>query len=336
VKEKYSEPRRTEIISKTEKVTIEDLIEEEEMLITVTKNGYIKRSPLSVFRKQQRGGKGVKGMTARDGDYIKDIFIASTHHYILIFTKKGRVFWLKVYDIPELGTSSKGQAISFLVSISEEDGFQTALAVKDFPEKSYLVMSTKKGFIKKTALSEFSSPRSSGLIAVTIDKDDDLIGVNIVEKGNDILLASRQGKSIRFPEKGVRPMGRTARGVRGINLKGDDYLVGMSILTGKEISLMTVTERGYGKQTDLKEFSSQSRGGSGVIAVNVSKKNGPVTDIMPLAAGDEFLLVSATGKAIRIKEADIPKIGRNTQGVRIMNLTGDDLVVGAAKVREDV
>jgi DNA gyrase subunit A len=336
IKEKYGDPRRTEIISKTEELSIEDLIEEEEMVITVTKNGYVKRTPLSVFRQQNRGGKGVKGMATRDGDYVNDVFVTSTHHFILILTKKGKLYWLKVYDIPELGAVSKGQAIVNLVHMDPDDAFATATAVKEFPEDNYLMMATRAGYIKKTSLSEFATPRSNGIIAVTVDDDDELIGLGVSHGSNDILIASRQGKCIRFNEDDVRPMGRSARGVKAITLRKEDYVVGMSILSGEEKGIMTITDKGFGKQTVLDEYSPQSRGGSGLININVTAKNGPVMEILLVKEEDEVLFVSASGKAIRLRASNVPKYGRNTQGVRIMELDKDDHIVGVAKITENI
>jgi DNA gyrase subunit A len=306
------------------------------MVITVTRNGYIKRSPLSVFRKHNRGSKGTKGMATRDGDFVEDIFIASTHHYILILTEKGRLFWLKVYDIPELSASSKGQAIANLIQIGDEDAIATATAVTEFNDDEYLIMVTRNGFVKKTTLSEFSSPRSSGIIAISVDSDDRLIGSGTSDGSNEILIASRMGKAIRFSEEDVRPMGRAARGTKAMNLGKGDFIVGMSILSGEDLSLLTITENGFGKKTFLKEYSSQSRGGSGRININVSKRNGPVTGIMLVKDSDELLVVSASGKALRTKAKDIPSYGRNTQGVKIMDVDGEDNVVGAAKISESI
>jgi len=336
VKEKYADPRRTEIISETEELTIEDFIEEEEMVITVTMNGYIKRTPLSVFRKHNRGGKGTKGMATRDGDFVKDIFITSTHHYILILTQKGKIFWLKVYDIPELSSSSKGQAIVNLIQIDKDDSVATATAVREFKEDEYLIMVTRNGYIKKTTLSEFSSPRPSGIIALNVDADDRLMGVAPSDGANEILIASRMGKAIRISEEDVRPMGRSARGARVMNLGKGDFIVGMSILAGEDFTLLTITEKGFGKRTQLKEYARQSRGGSGRINVKVTKRNGPVTSIMLVQDSDELIVVSASGKALRMKAKDIPRYGRNTQGVKIMDVDGDDRLVGAAKISESI
>lgn len=336
IREKFADPRRTEILKKTDDLTIEDFIEVEDMVITFSKKGYVKRTPLSVFRKQGIGGKGVKGMTTHDEDYVRDVFIASTHHYILIFTEKGKLFWLKVYDVPEQASSSFGQAIVNLVPIDEGDAVATVIATQDFPEDKYLVMVTRKGLIKKTQLSEFSSPRSNGIIALGVDKDDKMKGVCISDGKNEIILATRLGKAIRFSEDGVRPMGRTARGVKAINLKKEDLIVGMSIPTGKENALLTVMERGFGKRTKLEEYSPHSRGGSGMINVNVTKKNGPVIEILLVKDDDELLVISAVGKTLRMKAKDVPVYGRNTQGVRIIGLGDDDSLVGAAKVTENI
>jgi DNA gyrase subunit A len=336
IREKYADPRRTEILKRTEDLTIEDFIEVEDMVITFSKKGYVKRTPLSVFRKQGIGGKGVKGMTTHDEDYVRDVFIASTHHYILIFTERGKLFWLKVYDVPEQASSSFGQAIVNLVPIDEGDAVATVIATQEFPEDKYLVMVTQRGLIKKTQLSEFSSPRSNGIIALGVDKDDRMKGVSISDGKNEIILATRLGKVIRFPEDGVRPMGRTARGVKAINLKKDDLIVGMSIPSGKENALMTVMERGFGKRTKLEEYSPHSRGGSGMINVNVTKKNGPVIEILLVKDDDELLVISAAGKTLRMKAKDVPLYGRNTQGVHIIGLGDDDSLVGAAKVTDNI
>lgn len=336
IRDKFADARRTEILKKTEDLTIEDFIEVEDMVITISSRGYIKRTPLSVFRKQGKGGKGVKGMTTRDEDYVKDLFIASTHHYILIFTEKGKLFWLKVYDIPEQASSSFGQAIVNLVPIDEGDAIATAVATHEFPEDKYLVMATQKGLIKKTQLSEFSSPRSNGIIALGVDAGDKVKGVCISNGKNEIILATRSGKVIRFSEEDVRSMGRTARGVKALSLKKEDLIVGMSIPSGKENALLTVMERGFGKRTKLEEYSSHSRGGSGMINVNVTAKNGSVIEILLVKDDDELLVISAAGKMLRMKAKDVPLYGRNTQGVRIIGLDNDDKLVGAAKVTEDI
>jgi len=306
------------------------------MVITFSKKGYVKRTPLSVFRKQGIGGKGVKGMTTHEEDYVRDVFIASTHHYILIFTERGKLFWLKVYDVPEQASSSFGQAIVNLVPIDDGDAVATVIATQEFPEDKYLVMVTQKGLIKKTQLSEFSSPRSNGIIALGVDKDDRMKGVCISDGKNEIILATRMGKVIRFPEDGVRPMGRTARGVKAINLKKEDLIVGMSIPSGKENALLTMMEHGFGKRTKLEEYSPHSRGGSGMINVNVTKKNGPVIEILLVNDDDELLVITAVGKTLRMKAKDVPLYGRNTQGVRIIGLGDDDSLVGAAKVTENI
>lgn len=336
IRDKYADARRTEILSKTDELTIEDFIEVEDMVITISRKGYIKRTPLSVFRKQGIGGKGVKGMTTHDEDFVKDLFIASTHHYILIFTEKGKLYWLKVYDIPEQASSSFGQAIVNLVPIDEGDSMATAVATKDFPEDRYLVMATQRGLIKKTQLSEFSSPRSNGIIALGVDAKDRVKGVCISDGKNEIILATRSGKVIRFSEEDVRPMGRTARGVKALNLKKEDIIVGMSIPSGQENALLTVMEKGFGKRTKLEEYSSHSRGGSGMINVNVTQKNGPVVEILLVKDDDELLVISASGKTLRMKAKDVPLYGRNTQGVRILGLGDDDSLVGAAKVTENI
>lgn len=336
IRDKYADARRTEILSKTDELTIEDFIEVEDMVITISRKGYIKRTPLSVFRKQGIGGKGVKGMTTHDEDFVKDLFIASTHHYILIFTEKGKLFWLKVYDIPEQASSSFGQAIVNLVPIDEGDSMATAVATKDFPEDQYLVMATQRGLIKKTQLSEFSSPRSNGIIALGVDAKDRVKGVCISDGKNEIILATRAGKVIRFSEEDVRPMGRTARGVKALNLKKEDVIVGMSIPSGQENALMTVMEKGFGKRTKLEEYSSHSRGGSGMINVNVTQKNGPVVEILLVKDDDELLVISASGKTLRMKAKDVPLYGRNTQGVKILGLGDEDSLVGAARVTENI
>ncbi len=334
IKEKYGDERRTIIKAKTEDLTIEDLIQEEEMVVTVSHRGYIKRNPISIYRAQRRGGRGKTGMIMRAEDFVEDLFIASTHNYVLIFTNSGKVYWLKVHEIPQVGRVARGQAITNLVNMSSDDRIAAILPVKEFEKGQFVVMATRKGVIKKTDLMSYSNPRAGGIIATSIDKGDELISVRLTAGSQQIFLTTRNGQAIRFEETDVRAMGRTARGVRGISLKKGDEVVSMAVLA-TDAPILTVTERGYGKRTSCEEYRMQSRGGTGIITIKVSGKNGPVVGAMQVTDADDIMLVTDSGKIIRSRAEEISIIGRNTQGVRLISLEKDETVVTVAKVVEE-
>ncbi|MBF0519259.1 MAG: DNA gyrase subunit A [Nitrospirae bacterium] len=332
IREKYADERRTEIVADASEISVEDLITEEEMVITVSHNGYIKRNPLSEYRRQRRGGKGSIGMETREEDYVKQLFIGSTHDHILFFTNLGRLYWLKIYQIPEAGRATKGKAIVNLLQLQSGEKLATALPVKGF-QSGYLMMFTKKGIVKKTQLSEFSNPRSKGVIAISIDDDDELIAVKMTDGRSDVIIGTQFGHAIRFNEDDVRDMGRGARGVIGIRLKSKDEVVSADV-TDDRSTLLTVTELGYGKRTKASEYSAQSRGGQGVISIKITEKGGKAVGLIQVRDDDEIMLITKAGKLIRTPAENIPVTGRNTQGVRIMDVGPENMIVGIGKSAE--
>jgi len=337
VREKFGDARRTEIIDESGELRIEDLIADEDMAITVTNTGYIKRTPISTYRAQRRGGKGRIGMRTREEDYVSHLFIASTHAYIMIFTYRGRAYWLKVHEVPDVGPGGKGKAIVNLVQFeSPEEKIAALLTVKEFPEeegRQFVVMGTRKGTVKKTDLSAFSNPRPSGLIAMGIEEGDAVIAVEVSDGAEQILIGTRNGMAIRFNETDVRPMGRSAYGVRGISLRDDDEVVAMEVVH-EGGTVLTVAQNGYGKRTELDEYRVQSRGGFGTINIQTSDRNGKVVGIAYVTDEDELMLISQQGMILRMKAGDIRSIGRATQGVRLIEMEEGDAVVSVAKLAE--
>jgi len=331
IKGKYGDERRTEIAEKTKEITIEDLITEEEMVITISHQGYIKRNPLSAYRSQRRGGKGLIGMETKEEDFVEQLFIGSTHDYMLFFTNLGRLYWLKIYQLPEAGRAAKGKAIVNLLQLSEGEYVSTALPVRHFRE-GYLVMFTKNGTVKKTALSAYSNPRGKGIIAISLVKDDELIAVRRTAGNNDLIMGTRKGLAIKFNEEDVRDMGRTARGVRGIRLRKDDEVVA-GIYAEEKTTILTVTENGYGKRTKIEDYPIRHRGGKGVISIKLTEKGRNVAGLLQVRDEDEVVMISSRGKLIRTTAENISIMGRNTQGVKLMD-TADDKVVSIAKVVE--
>ncbi|HTY61718.1 MAG TPA: DNA gyrase subunit A [Acidobacteriota bacterium] len=336
VQERYGDERRTQIVDEEVELTLEDLIADEDVVITVTHSGYIKRTAASLYHPQGRGGKGRIGMTTRDEDFIDHVFVASTHSYLLVFTNRGQVYWLKVYEIPDVGTAGKGKAIVNLVNMGKDEKIADIIAVKGFDTNEYVVMATHNGFVKKTALDEFGNPRSSGIIAISVPDDDELIGCQLTDGNFDVLLATRMGKAIRFSEKGVREMGRTARGVIGIRMTGEDRVVAMSAFKGPG-QFLTVTEKGFGKRTDVDEYPCQGRGGSGVINIKVGEKNGAVVNTCHVQEDTSVMLITAQGKLIQLYTEDI----RNTQtraavGVKCIELEEADYVASVTLVAGEV
>jgi DNA gyrase subunit A len=335
VKDKFGDPRRTEIIGQTAEITLEDTIVEEDMVVTISHTGYIKRSAVSLYRAQRRGGKGKTGMKTKEEDFVEQLFIASTKDYMLYFTDAGRVYWLKVYEIPEGGRATRGKAIVNLLNLSPNEKISAIMPVKEFTEDRFIMMATRLGVVKKTPLLEYSHPRVGGIIAVNLDEEDKLITVALTDGKQDVLMASRNGKSIRFREADARPMGRVTRGVRGMTLEADDVVIGMEIvndMTGS--TLFTVTEHGFGKRTELTEYRRQSRGGKGVITIKTTERNGCVVDIKQVTDENDLMLITDQGKIIRMPVAGFSVIGRNTQGVRLMVTEEAERIVAVAKLAE--
>ncbi len=336
IRDKYGDDRRTDIIEDSTDFRIEDLIADEEVVITATQTGYIKRTALDEYRKQRRGGKGLIGMQTRDEDIVEHLFIANTHAYILIFSDKGKCYWLRVYDVPEVSRSSKGKSIANLVQMGEGEKIAALLRVQDFPDeedKRFIVMGTEQGTIKKTDLKAYSNPRTAGIIAIQIDDNDHLIAVAETDGTKDLVLGTRNGMAIRFSEQDARPMGRTAYGVRGINLREGDVVVAMEVVTS-DATLLTVCEKGHGKRTEVSEYRQQTRGGIGLKNIQTTDRNGAVVGIACVTDQHELLIVTEQGQIIRMPASGLRPIGRDTQGVRLIDLADGDKVVSIATLLE--
>ena len=335
VREQYGDDRRTEISADDSSVefSIEDLIAEEDMAISVSNTGYIKRTPITTYRSQRRGGKGRIGMRTREEDFVSHLFVASSHAYIMIFSDRGRAYWLKVHEIPDVGPGGKGKSIANLVSMEEGERIAAMLAVKEFEDDKFIVMGTRLGVVKKTALSAFSNPRAGGIIAMGVEPSDAVIAVQVTDGSGEVFIATRVGMAIRFAETDVRPMGRTAYGVRGISLRNDDYVVSMEVVKPGG-TLLTVTERGFGKRTEIDEYRVQSRGGVGIINIATTTRNGMVVGVAYVQDGDELLLITQQGMILRMATNDVRAIGRATQGVTLINIEDDDKVVSIARLDE--
>ena len=336
VKEQYGDERRTEIIEAPDEILPEDLIPEEEMVVTVTHSGYIKRNPVNLYRSQKRGGKGVRGITTIEEDFVSDLYLASTHDMFLFFTNRGKVFWRKVYEIPMVGRTARGKAIVNFLELAEDEKVAAILPVAsfDFDVEHYIFMVTKLGRVKKTSLNEFRRPLRKGKIALRINEGDEIISAVITSGKNEILLISENGMSIRFDERDVRPMGRVAAGVKGITLKRGDSVVGVEVLA-TNYSILAVTENGYGKRSSVDEYRLQKRGGKGIIAIKASERNGKIIGAMQVVEDDEVMLIASSGKIIRINMQNIRVIGRNTQGVRLINLKSGEKVVAMDMVASE-
>ena len=333
VRDKYGDDRRTVVIDGDGELSMEELIAEEDMAITVSNTGYIKRTAISTYRNQRRGGKGRIGMRTRAEDFVSHLFVASTHAYIMIFSDRGRAYWLKVHEIPDVGPDGKGKAIANLVSMEEGERIAAMLTVKEFEDDKFVVMGSRKGVVKKTALSSFSNPRAGGIIAMGVEEEDAVITVQLTDGSGEIFIGTRDGMAIRFEEGDVRSMGRAAYGVRGITLRDDDYVVAMEVVRPGG-TLLTVTERGYGKRTEIEEYRVQSRGGVGIINIQTSERNGPVVGVAYVQEGDELLVITQQGMILRMQTNDVRAIGRATQGVKLIDLEGDDRVVSIARLVE--
>jgi DNA gyrase, A subunit len=332
IRDKFADPRRSEITFDATKMEIEDLIADEDVVITVTHRGYIKRLPLNTYHSQRRGGRGVNGMSTGENDFVESLFIASTHHHILFFTSRGKVYRLRAHEIPEASRTAKGTAIVNLLSLAQDEKVTATIAVKEFKDQFNLLTATKNGIVKKTSLQDYDTKRSDGLIALTLDENDELIGVRLTKQDDDVVIATRLGLAIRFSEEDVRAMGRTARGVRGISLRKDDYVIAMDVVdkTASDLELLTVTENGFAKRSELSEFRIQGRGGKGIIGHRVTSKTGPLAAVKVVTADQELMVITDEGIVIRQEVSGISVQGRSAQGVTAMR-TGESKVVAVAK-----
>ncbi len=336
IKERYGDERRTEIVEEAQDLQLEDLIVEEDMVVTISHTGYIKRNAISLYRSQRRGGRGKTGMTTKEEDFVEHLFIASTHSYLLFFTDAGKVYWLKVHEVPQGGRMSRGKAIVNLLNLSGGEKITGILPVRNFEEGKNILMATKQGVIKKTDLMAYSNPRTGGIIALTLDPGDELISACLTDGTKEVLLSTRDGKAIRFKEEDARALGRTARGVRGITLEEGDGLVAMEIVSPQNqgASILSVTENGYGKKTVIDEYPLQSRGGKGVITIKTSARNGKMLGVQQITEQDDVMLITDKGKIIRLRGGEISVIGRNTQGVKLIELEPGEKVMALARLAE--
>jgi len=336
IRDKFGDERRTEITAEEGEIDIEDLIQEEESVITLTHFGYIKRLPVDTYKSQRRGGKGIMGLSTREEDFVENLFITSTHHYILFFTNKGKVYRLKAYQIPESGRHAKGTAIVNLLELDHDEKVTTVIPLAEYKEGLYLILATKNGLVKKTDLMEYDNIRKGGLTAVTLRENDELIGVRLTDGTQDLILVTRNGMAIRFNETDVRPLGRVSQGVRGIKLDEDDYVIGMGA-TIDNASLLVVTENGFGKRTELEEYKVQARGGKGILTYRVTERTGKLTGMKVVNDTDDVMLISDDGTIIRMNASEISLLGRATQGVTLMRVNDGNKVVSVARIiNEDV
>jgi DNA gyrase subunit A len=333
IQSEYGDSRNTELVEQTQEISIEDMIVEEDMVVTISKSGYIKRNPITLYQNQRRGGKGKTGMGTKEDDFVEHLFVASTHHTFMFFTNKGKVYWCKVYDIPQAGRMSLGKAIVNLLNFEVGEKLTTVLPVQEFEPGYHVLMATSNGLIKKTDLMAFSRPRVGGIIALNLMADDELIAARITDGSLNVFLGSLMGKSIRFHESNIRPSGRTSMGVRGMRLDAGDRIVAMEVLTHGQ-TLFAVTENGYGKRTSIDEYPVQKRGGKGVISIKTTERNGLVVSILLVDVENDLMLMTNIGKIIRMPIEGISVISRNTQGVKLMGLEADERIVGAARLAE--
>ena len=333
IRDAFGDERKTEIAEAAPEIRVEDLIAEEDMVVTITHTGYIKRNPISLYRSQHRGGKGKMGINVKEEDFVEDLFIASTHDYILFFTDAGKIHWMKVHELPQAGRITRGKAIVNLLHLGPEEKATTILSLKDFAKGKFVTFMTKRGTIKKTALEAYSNPRSGGIIAIHLDDEDELISAKLTDGKQYLFIGTKMGKAIHFPENQIREMGRTAHGIRGIKISKDDEVVGME-LVAPHTQILTVMEHGYGKRTQASEYRIQNRGGSGIFTVKRTQKTGDVIGIKTVLEEDELMLISNKGKIIRLRAVDIPVQGRSTQGVRLITLEEGERVVAVAKLAE--
>ncbi|OGQ01518.1 MAG: DNA gyrase subunit A [Deltaproteobacteria bacterium RBG_19FT_COMBO_46_12] len=333
IRDAFGDERKTEIVESAPEIRVEDLIAEEDMVVTITHTGYIKRNPISLYRSQHRGGKGKMGINVKEEDFVEDLFIASTHDYILFFTDAGKIHWMKVHELPQAGRITRGKAIVNLLNLNPQEKVTTILSLKDFAKDKFITFMTKKGTIKKTTLEAYSNPRSGGIIAIHLDEGDELISTKLTDGKQHLFIGTKMGKAIHFPENQIRDMGRTARGIRGIKISKEDEVVGMEVV-GLHTQILTVAENGYGKRTQASEYRIQNRGGSGIFTVKRTQKTGDVIGIKTVVDEDELMVISNKGKIIRLRAVDIPIQGRSTQGVRLIALEEGERVVAIARLAE--
>jgi len=333
VKRLHGDERRTQIVDETTEISIEDMIVEEDMAVTVSHEGYIKRNAVALYRAQRRGGRGKIGASTKEEDFVEDLFVASTHSYILFFTTTGKVYWLKVHELPQAGRAARGKAVVNLLNLEKDEKISAFLPVRELQEGRYVVFATKNGTVKKTDLMAYANPRKAGIIAISLDAGDEVIGVRLTDGHQEIILSTRMGQAIRFKEEEVRPMGRGAGGVRGITLEEGDSIVGMAVVSPGS-TLLAVAEKGYGKRTEMDEYRLQSRGGKGIITMKTTEKTGAVVGVRMVSDDDDIMLVTDGGKVIRTPVKGISVIGRNTQGVRLIDLAEGERVVGVARLAE--
>jgi DNA gyrase subunit A len=333
VSSRFGSPRRTEIAAEAGELNMEDLIAEEEVVLTVTRGGYAKRTPLSLYRAQRRGGKGRTGAATKEEDVVEQLFVASTHDYLLVFTNRGRVHWVKAYDLPSLGPAARGKALVNLIQLGEGERVAALATTRAFPDDRFVLFATRNGLVKKTVLSAYGNPRASGIIAINLEEGDELLSAGITDGNRLVFLGTRDGMGIKFSETDVRPMGRDTTGVKGIELREGDVVVEMDLVE-ESSTLLAVTARGYGKRTDVAEYRHQGRGGTGVINVKVTEKNGAVVGIKSVTEADHLLLITEQGILIRFATSDVRETGRAAQGVRLIDLAEGDRVVAVAKLAE--
>jgi DNA gyrase subunit A len=334
LKEQFGDPRRTEILEETAEISFEDMVADDEMVVTISHGGYIKRSPLTVYRAQRRGGKGMTGMATKEEDYVEHLFVATTHSYLLLFTNLGRVHWLKVHELPQLGRAAKGKALVNFLQVQPGETVTAMIPIRQFEVDKHLLMATRRGVVKKTELTAYANPRAGGIIGLTLDEGDELIAVRLTGGRDAVFLATRQGMAIRFEESEVRPIGRTGRGVIGIELEEGDGVVAAEVVR-PGTTILTVNERGYGKRTELEEYRLQGRGGKGIINVRVTEKNGPVVGALQVQEQDQVMMISHDGKVNRLAVREISVIGRATQGVRLQGLEPNDRVAAVTSLVAD-
>jgi len=334
IKSKYNDERRTEITSAPGEIDIEDLIDEHDVVVTLTHFGYVKRTPLSTYKSQKRGGKGITGLQTRDEDFVQDLFVTSTHQRLLFFTSLGKVYELEAYEIPEAGRQARGTAIINLLQLVPGERIEAVIPVDDIEDEKYLLMATRKGLVKKSSLKEYQNIRKGGLIAITLREDDELVGVKLTNGHQEVMLASRKGMAIRFNETDVRPMGRTAMGVKGMELDEDDYVIGMELVIDDGY-VLAISEKGYGKRTPVDEYRVQNRGGKGILTMHITDKTGYLVGLKMVREDEDLMIINSNGIIIRIKIKDISVVGRNTQGVMLMRMDENESVMSVAKVEND-
>jgi DNA gyrase subunit A len=333
IREKYGDPRRTQIVDEAAAISVEDLIVEEDMVVTISHEGYIKRNAVSLYRAQRRGGRGKIGATTRDEDFVEHLFVASTHSYLLFFTTTGRVYWMKVHEIPQAGRAARGRAVTNLLHLGPEEKLTAFLPVREFQEGRYLLFATRRGLIKKTDLMSYATPRPSGLIAIALEDGDEVVGVRLTDGNMEVILSTRDGQAIRFDETEARPMGRGTYGVWGMKLDDGDAIVGLDLVE-RGATLLAVSENGYGKRSDMDEYRKTHRGGKGIITMKTTEKTGKVIGVRMVTDDDQVMLVTSGGKVMRFRVKEIRVIGRNTQGVRLIGLDEGERVAAVARLAE--